>query len=150
MNCYQNCPQILQIVSSFDYPDDKKEKLIKNLVAIFRSKQILKSDGKAFFHHRENAVEYLLEIAPKLSEEEIDLLYNSPDEFYAKFIFSETKSFSSLYLIIMEEKGKETLDHICRHWNDMLSVVYDEYGISPFEKYNRKMLKNLVSEFRDI
>ena len=135
---YKTNPEILQIVNLFVYPEEKKGKLIENLAEICHRKYLIKADGRTFVHHREQSIENLMEIAPLMREEEIDMLYDSPEEFYDKFIFCDSRKFTSLYFALKAKKRT--------HRDRMFTYAYEEYGISPFERTERSVLEGILPD----
>ena len=142
MESYKKNPEILQIVELFVYPEEKKGKLIENLAEICHRKYLIKADGRTFVHHREKAIENLMEVAPLMREEEIDLLYDSPDEFYDKFLFCDSRKFTSLYFALKSMK----MDHR----DSVFLYAYEEYGITPFEKVKRGLVESILPDLETV
>ena len=133
------CKWVKEIVSSFNYPQEKKGELALILQRLLRKHQLI-SSGMQLEKKRLTALDNLEEISSLLSEEDIELLSSDPEEFYKKFIFCEGRKFTSLYFLLKKKKNKQQMENI-------FIYAQEEYNISPYEKIDRNIVESMLPEF---
>ena len=109
---------------------EEKELVFQNLVRVLLNKSVVKPDGSVY-NWRSGCLDYLLDVIPRLEEEEIHLILTDKEDFYRRFCFTPSKRMSSLY---SELKRNGAVD---RYKNipvvDILQQFYEETELSPYE-----------------
>ena len=135
-NWEQTFSQVKMSVMASAFPlgtsEEEKEVVFNELVSLLLRKRVFQTTGR-FCDCRENALNYLLEVMPRLEEHEIQLILKNPDQFYRKFCFSPTKNTNSLYSKF-KRMGVDLQD---RYIDISVSELLDRYcaenKLSPYE-----------------
>ena len=127
-------PGIRKSVQAAKFPEgtseDEKDQVFSELIRVLLNKSVYKPDGTVY-NWRSGCVDYLMDVLPKLEEEEIHLILVNKEAFYKKFCFSPSKKFKSLYSELKFRNASERLGTL------LVQDLYDRYsaelGLSPYE-----------------
>ena len=125
-------PGIKKSVMACKFPEgttaEEKERVFNMLVRVLLDKSVCKPDG-SIYRWRSGCLDYLMDILPRLEEEEIRLVLIDKNSFYKRFCFSPSKKMNSLYSELKRRGGT--------HDNLFVSNMYERYhaelGLSPYE-----------------
>ena len=119
---------------SEEVTQEEKEQLFQNLVRILIEKNVCKRDGSTFFE-RDTCLDYILDIIPKLEEDELFLISTNREGFYSRFCFSPTTNVNSLYSHLKKLAEKQGTTGYYK--NIPIKEVFEDYtqetGLSPYE-----------------
>lgn len=127
-------PGIRKSVMAFRFSgettDEEKTKVFNCLVMVLLDKGVIKHSG-AIYRWRSGCLDYLMDVFPRLSQEDINLLRENREEFYKKFCFAPSKTLNSLY---SEVKKKEISGRFrAIPVVDLFERYQAEVGLSPYE-----------------
>ena len=130
---YDSFSKVRAVVLSSVLEPEERENVFRALVKCLIHKHVCNTKGNPL-PDRKNCFKYLLEIFPKLGEEDIDLIISTPDVFYEKFIFYPDRQVSLYSVLKKRYKNEETL----KAKNISLNEIYEDYRndtlCSPYEK----------------
>lgn len=121
--------------------EEDKMKVFNYLIRVLLDKSVIKPSG-AVYRWRSGCLSYLLDVLPRLDEEDIKLILENKEKFYKKFCFNPSKNVNSLYSEIKEkeEAGRfETIPLV-----DLYERYRAEVGLSPYELPEQE---GTISEF---
>ena len=127
-------PGIKKSVQAAKFPEgtseEEKNDVFNGLIRVLLDKSVYKPDGSTY-RWRSGCVDYLMEVLPKLEEEEVHLILVNREAFYKKFCFSPSKKSKSLYSELKFRNASERLGTLS------VQYLYDRYsaelGLSPYE-----------------
>lgn len=135
------------IASAFplETTEERKEEAFESLIHLLVSKRVFHTTGE-FCDCRENALDYLLDVMPRLEEDEIELIFSDGDLFYKKFCFSPSKMTNSLY-----SKFKRLGVDLQGRYNNIpvekiFQRYYEENGLSPYEVSENGLVNSFLEE----
>ena len=112
---------------------EEKDQLFKNLVRILIEKCVCKCNGETL-PDRNSCLDYLLEVMPRLEEEELNLISTDKEQFYSRFCFAPT-NVDSLYSYFKKLEKRQGI--IGYYKNIPIKEIFDDYtretGLSPYE-----------------
>ena len=121
---------------------EEKERAFKSLVNCLVSKMVCKPDG-SIVNFRNTCLGYFAQICSQLEQEELELMINSVDAFYQRFIFAPCEKAKSLYSEFQKLGVKSMFKDI------PISEIYEEYrqetGYSPYEKASKQEISSFLN-----
>lgn len=112
---------------------EEKEQVFKNLVHLLIEKCVCRANGSTL-PDRDNCLDYLMEVIPRLEEEDLSLITTNKELFYRRFCFAP-KNNDSLYSYFQKLTKKQGITGYYR--NIPISEIFDDYteetGYSPYE-----------------
>jgi len=142
-------PGVRKCVIASQFPlettEEQKEEAFVSLVHILMNNRVFHSTGK-FYDCRERALDYLLDVMPRLEEDEIQLIFSDGNLFYKRFCFSPSKKTGSLY-----SKFKKMGIDLQDRYNDIsVDKIFRRYsmetGLSPYELSETSEVNNFLEE----
>lgn len=120
---------------------EEEERAFESLVNCLVSKMVCKPDG-SIVNFRNSCLDYLAQICPQLEQEELELMINSVESFYQRFIFAPCERAKSLYSEFQKLYGESMLKNVS------ISEIYDDYrqktGNSPYEKASKEEINAFI------
>lgn len=127
-------PGIRKSVMAFRFPDgtseEEKTKVFNCLVRVLLDKSVVKPNGVTY-RWRSGCLDYLMDVLPRLSQEDVNLLLENKEAFYKKFCFTPSKTLNSLYSVVKkrEKDGRFMTIPVV----DLFERYQAEVGLSPYE-----------------
>ena len=121
---------------------EEQERAFKSLVNCLVSKMVCKSDG-SIVNFRGTCLGYFAQVCSHLEPEELELMINSVESFYQRFIFAPCEKAKSLYSEFQKLGVKSMFKDI------PISEIYEEYrqetGYSPYEKASKQEISSFLN-----
>lgn len=133
---YGRFPRLRAVVAEcgLETPE-QKESAFRALVNCLVSKMVCKPDG-TIVNFRGTCLTYFLQICSQLEQEELELMIDSVESFYQRFIFAPCEKAKSLYSEFQKLGVKSAFRNI------PISEIYEEFrqetGCSPYEKTSKE------------
>jgi len=140
---YGRFPRLKETVENcgLETPEEQ-ERAFKSLVDCLVSKMVCKPDG-TIVSCRNTCLSYFAQICPHLEQEELELMINSVESFYQRFIFAPCEKAKSLYSYFDKLKVKSKFKNV------RISELYDDYrqqtGYSPYEKVSKEEIDDFIN-----
>lgn len=120
---------------------EEKELAFESLVRCLISKNVFQSGGE-IVHWRNTCLGYFSQISSRLESDDLELMVESVEEFYQRFIFAPTRKWRSLFSEFQEIGVNETFNGI------LVSEIFEEYrketGYSPYEKTSKEEIHSFL------
>jgi hypothetical protein len=139
---YGRFPRLRAVVAEcgLETPE-QKESAFRALVNCLVSKMVCKPDG-TIVNFRGTCLGYFAQICSHLEPEELELMVNSVESFYQRFIFAPCEKAKSLYSEFQKLGVKSAFRNI------PISEIYEEYrqetGYSPYEKATKQEISSFL------
>jgi len=121
---------------------EEQENAFKSLVNCLVSKRVCQPDG-SIVSCRNTCLSYFVQICSRLEQDELELMINSVELFYQRFIFAPCEKVKSLYSEFQKLGVKSAFKNI------PISEIYEEYrqetGYSPYEKSSKEEIHSFLN-----
>ena len=121
---------------------EEQESAFRALVDCLVSKLVYRADG-SIVSCRSTCLSYFLQICSQLEQEELELMIDSVESFYQRFIFAPCEKAKSLYSEFQKLGVKSAFRNI------PISEIYEEYrqetGYSPYEKASKQEISSFLN-----
>jgi len=120
---------------------EQQENAFRSLVDCLVCKRVFQPDG-SIVCFRKTCLDYFVQICSYLEQEELELMIDSVDSFYQRFIFAPCEKVKSLHSEF-QKLGVSAFKNI------PISEIYEEYrqetGNSPYEKTSKEEIQSFLS-----
>lgn len=139
---YERFSELRAVVEKCGLEDpEEQERAFRKLVDCLVSKNVYHPNG-AIVRFRDTCLNYFVQICPYLEQEELELMIESVDDFYERFIFAPSEKVKSLY------SEFEKVEVMLKFKDIPVSQVFERYrqvtDYSPYEKATKQEIYSFL------